>query len=52
MIWGTDWPHVLYDGAMPNDADLVELFFRCAPDPALRQQILVNNPAVLFGYEA
>lgn len=52
MIWGTDWPHVLYDGVMPNDADLVELFFRYAPDPAVRQQILVNNPAVLFGFEA
>jgi predicted TIM-barrel fold metal-dependent hydrolase len=50
MIWGTDWPHVLYDGTTPNDADLVELFFRYVPDSSLRQKILVDNPARLFGF--
>ena len=35
---------------MPNDADLVELFARAVPDAALREQILVHNPARVFGF--
>lgn len=53
MLWATDWPHPLYDVAtttMPNDADLVELFMRAVPDAALREQILVRNPARVFGF--
>lgn len=53
MLWATDWPHPLYDVAtttMPNDADLVELFARAVPDAALREQILVHNPARVFGF--
>ena len=53
MLWATDWPHPLYDVAsttMPNDADLVELFARAVPDASLREQILVHNPARVFGF--
>lgn len=53
MLWATDWPHPLYDVSsttMPNDADLVELFARAVPDEALREQILVRNPARVFGF--
>ena len=53
MLWATDWPHPLYDVAsttMPNDADLVELLARAVPDTALREQILVHNPARVFGF--
>lgn len=53
MLWATDWPHPLYDVAtttMPNDADLVELFARAVPDVALREQILVHNPACVFDF--
>ena len=49
-IWATDWPHILYRGEVPNDADLIELFFRFAPDADARQKILVDNPATLFGF--
>ena len=48
-IWGTDWPHTHYQGAMPNDADLLELLYRFAPEPDLQAAILVNNPNRLFG---
>ncbi len=48
-IWGTDWPHTHYQGTMPNDADLLELFYRVAPDPAMQHAILVHNPQRLFG---
>jgi predicted TIM-barrel fold metal-dependent hydrolase len=55
MLWATDWPHPLYDAAttcMPNDADLVELFARSVPDAAVREQMLVHNPATVFGFPA
>lgn len=50
LIWGSDWPHPLHDEYMPNDADLLELFYRYTDDPAVRQKILVDNPAKLFGF--
>ena len=49
-IWASDWPHILYRGTVPNDAELIELMFRFAPDPATRQKILVDNPALLFRF--
>ncbi len=50
-LWGTDWPHVRYMKQMPNDADLLELFYRYVPDLALRKQVLVDNPARLYGFK-
>jgi predicted TIM-barrel fold metal-dependent hydrolase len=50
-LWGTDWPHVRYMKTMPNDADLLELFYRYVPDLGLRKRILVDNPARLYGFE-
>jgi len=52
-VWATDWPHVLYpvgDAVVPNDADLIELMFRCVPDAHLRENLLVRNPARLFDF--
>jgi 2-pyrone-4,6-dicarboxylate lactonase len=34
----------------PNDADLLELLIRYAPDSAELEKILVANPATLFGF--
>ena len=49
LVWGTDWPHPLHDKFMPNDADLLELFYRYTDnDQALRRKILVDNPTALF----
>ncbi|MCP5281833.1 MAG: amidohydrolase family protein [Rhodoferax sp.] len=50
LVWGTDWPHVMLRGAMPNDADLVDLLSRWLPDAAQRQQVLVDNPAALYDF--
>lgn len=50
ILWGTDWPHPNVGGHMPNDGDLVDLFARMAPDPALQKKILVENPARLYGF--
>ncbi len=49
-IWATDWPHILYRGTVPNDAELIELMFKFAPDPAIRRKILVDNPGQLFRF--
>ncbi len=50
LVWGSDWPHVMLKGAMPNDADLVDLIARWLPDPIQRHQVLVENPAVLYDF--
>lgn len=50
MVWGTDWPHVSKKGDMPNDGILLNRLADYAPDPALRKAILVDNPAVLYGF--
>jgi len=50
LLWGSDWPHVMVKHVMPNDADLFNLFYRWVPDPSIRQQILVKNPARLYGF--
>ena len=50
LLWGTDWPHVMLPGTMPNDAELVELLARWLPTPALREEVLVRNPAELYDF--
>lgn len=47
VIWGTDWPHPNVK-VMPNDGDLVDLIPLYAPDPGVRQKLLVSNPERLF----
>lgn len=49
VIWGTDWPHPNVK-IMPNDGDLVDLIPQMAPTRELQQQLLVDNPARLFGF--
>ncbi len=49
VIWSTDWPHVWYQKkAVPNDAELLELLYRFAPDPLQLKKVLVDNPARLL----
>jgi len=50
ILWGTDWPHPNVGRHMPNDGDLVDLFAQMAPEPQLQRQILVDNPALLYGF--
>lgn len=49
-IWGSDWPHPVSKTQPPNDADLLELLYRYAPEEETLQRILVQNPAKLFGF--
>ena len=50
VVWGTDWPHVMVKGAMPNDGALCDLLQQWVPDAAQRTRVLVNNPAALYGF--
>jgi len=49
ILWGTDWPHPNVKW-LPDDAALVDLFVLMAPESALQKQILVDNPARLYGF--
>ena len=32
VVWGSDWPHVMVKGVMPNDGDLADLLLDWIPD--------------------
>ncbi len=50
VLWGTDWPHPVFKGTMPNDGALMEQLLSWAPDENLRKKILVDNPHSLYGF--
>jgi D-galactarolactone isomerase len=49
VVWASDWPHPT-EKEKPNDAVLFDLLAEWAPDPAQRTAILVDNPAILYGF--
>jgi predicted TIM-barrel fold metal-dependent hydrolase len=49
MVWGSDWPHPT-EKDKPDDAVLFDLLGEWAPDEATRRRILVDNPAMLYGF--
>ena len=63
IVWGTDWPHpdsVTPPGRKPTDVTplfqiddgrLLNQLPVWAPDAAIREKILVANPARLYGFE-
>jgi predicted TIM-barrel fold metal-dependent hydrolase len=62
VVWGTDWPHpdtTMTPGRRPtditpmlqiDDGRLLNQLAVWAPDAAIRQKILVDNPARLYGF--
>ena len=51
MVWGSDWPHPTERAdAKPDDAVLFDLLADWAPDEAIRNRILVDNPAALYRF--
>ena len=50
IIWGTDWPHPICPIPMPNDGDLVDHLADWIPDVRTQRQVLVENPARLYGF--
>ncbi len=51
LVWGSDWPHPTEKpDAKPDDAILFDLLADWAPDEAIRNRILIDNPAGLYGF--
>lgn len=50
LVWASDWPHVSFAGQMPNTTDLLDQMMTWLPDEAVRHAVLVDNPAVLYGF--
>ena len=42
IVWGTNWPHLLFDGPMPNDGDLLDLIYEWIPDQTNRKKSLLT----------
>jgi predicted TIM-barrel fold metal-dependent hydrolase len=50
MVWGSDWPHPSFQGAMPVDASLLDLLAVWVPESQTRALILTTNPAELYDF--
>jgi D-galactarolactone isomerase len=50
-LWASDWPHVSEPTLLPDD-ELATTFLSWLGDDALRQRILVDNPARLYGFSS
>jgi predicted TIM-barrel fold metal-dependent hydrolase len=48
-VWGTDWPHSQMN-PYPEAGVLLDQFFAWVPDAGVRQKVLVDNPARLYGF--
>ena len=50
ILWGSDYPHLSFADKV-GSVTLFNLLGTWAPDEAIRQKILVENPARLFGFK-
>ncbi len=49
LLWATNWPHPGQSDP-PRPADLARLLERFVPDADIRRRVLVDNPALLYGF--
>lgn len=52
VVWGTDWPHPVFTGNMPNDGALMDHLVDWIPDEATRHKVLVDNAEALYGFRS
>ena len=50
LVWGTDWPHPSAYEQMPDDGVLADVLLSWVGGQDLRDRILVENPARLYGF--
>lgn len=56
VLWGSDWPHATASAGMqpmPDDArqiDRLSDWLKCTEGASTLKQVLVDNPAVLYGF--
>lgn len=50
LFWASDWPHASIDVPTPDAGALLAAFLRWVPEAAIRERILVANPAAFYGF--
>jgi D-galactarolactone isomerase len=51
LMWASNWPMPNPPGGIkPDDAAMLDIMLDWAPDEAIRNKILVDNPARLYGF--
>jgi predicted TIM-barrel fold metal-dependent hydrolase len=50
LLWGSDWPHVNFYDAAPDDTLLLDNVERWFGDVRLMRTVLCDNPAKLYGF--
>ena len=50
MLWGSNWPHP-HSAPVPDEGELVDWIATVARTEAGLRQVLVDNPATLYGFE-
>ena len=51
MLWGSNWPHP-HSAPVPDEGDLVDWLAEVVVDEAGLDQVMVRNPARLYGFDA
>ena len=52
MLWASNWPHPSARKPQPpDDVELLDLLMDWAPEEAVREKILSDNPAELYGFK-
>jgi D-galactarolactone isomerase len=49
MLWASNWPHPSIE-PRPDDAEMLDTLLHWVEDEAIRNRILVDNPAELYGF--
>ena len=49
LIWGSDYPHASF--TQHNTVKLFNLIPEMLPDESIRNKVLVDNPARLYGFD-
>ena len=51
VVWRSNWPHPMsIPETMPDDARLLDVLRDWAANHVMRRHILVDNPAMLYGF--
>jgi D-galactarolactone isomerase len=52
LVWAANWPHPNHTpGNKPEEADCLDVLLDWVPDTAIRNAILADNPAALYGFD-
>ncbi len=49
-VWGSDWPHPMKGGPIPDDGELLDLLLSWAGSVEAANRILIDNPARFYGH--